>query len=69
VLDDFSSTALDRYIEKYHVGLSIGVAIYPLHSDDYHVLIKYADMAMYYAKNAGKNAYRIYEDAMHHINK
>ena len=65
VLNNFSSQALNRYIEKYHVGLSIGVALYPLHSDDFNVLIKYADLAMYHAKNAGKNAYRVYEDGMH----
>ena len=67
LLTNFSSKTLDRYIEKYNVGLSIGVALYPLHADDYHVLIKYADSAMYYAKNAGKNAYRVYEDEMHGI--
>ena len=67
LLDNFSSQTLDRYIEKYQIGLSIGIALYPLHSDDYHVLIKYADSAMYYAKNAGKNAYRIYEDGMHRV--
>jgi len=65
VLDNFSSQSLDRYIQKYNVGLSIGVALYPLHSDDYNVLIKYADLAMYHAKKAGKNAYRVYEDEMH----
>jgi len=65
LLRDFSSQVLDRYIEKYKVGLSIGVALYPYHSDNYHVLIKYADCAMYHAKSAGKNTYRIYEDEMH----
>ena len=66
VLDNFSSqTPLDRYIEKYHVGLSIGIALYPLHSDDFNVLIKYADLAMYQAKHAGKNAFCVYEDLMH----
>jgi len=67
VLDNFSSKMLDRYIEKYKVGLSIGVALYPLHSDDYNVLIKYADLAMYHAKKSGKNSYRVYEDEMHNI--
>ncbi|MCL2877892.1 MAG: GGDEF domain-containing protein [Acidobacteria bacterium] len=67
VLDNFSSQTLDRYIQKYNVGLSIGVALYPLHSDNYNVLIKYADLAMYHAKNVGKNAYRLYEDEMHNV--
>jgi diguanylate cyclase (GGDEF)-like protein len=65
LLRNFSSQTLDRYIQKYSVGLSIGVAICPLHSDDFNVLIKYADLAMYHAKKAGKSAYRVYEDEMH----
>jgi len=65
LLNDFSSQTMDRYIKKYHVGLSIGIALYPLHSDNFHVLIKYADIAMYHAKRDGKNAYRVYEDEMH----
>ena len=67
LLNGFSSQTMDRYIKKYQVGLSIGIALYPLHSDNYHVLIKYADLAMYHAKRDGKNAYRVYEDEMHQI--
>ena len=67
LLNGFSSQTLDRYIKKYQVGLSIGIALYPRHSDNYHVLIKYADLAMYHAKRDGKNAYRVYEDEMHQI--
>ena len=64
VLDNFSSQTLDRYIEKYQVGLSIGVALFPYHTENFNVLIKYADVAMYYAKNSGKNTYRVYSDEM-----
>ena len=67
MLINFSSQTLDRYIEKFKVGLSIGVALYPMHSDDYNVLIKYADIAMYHAKNSGKNTYRVYEDEMYNL--
>lgn len=56
---------IDRYIEKYKVGLSIGIALFPYHTKNYHVLIKYADIAMYHAKHAGKNSFRVYEDEMH----
>ena len=65
IIENFASPALARYIEKYQVGLSVGVALYPRHSDDYNVLIKYADIAMYHAKHTGKNSYRIYEDGMY----
>ena len=64
LLADFKSQHLDRYIEKYSVGLSIGVALYPYHSDNYHVIIKYADMAMYAAKHSGKNQFRVYADEL-----
>ncbi|MGI6152691.1 MAG: diguanylate cyclase domain-containing protein [Christensenellaceae bacterium] len=64
LLKGFRETVNDRYVEKYGVGLSIGVALYPYHSDNFHVLIKYADIAMYHAKRGGKNNYRIYDDDM-----
>ncbi|MDL2206571.1 diguanylate cyclase [Eubacteriales bacterium OttesenSCG-928-N13] len=64
LLDGFGNQEIDRYIEKYEVGLSIGVALYPFHTDNYNVLIKYADIAMYHAKFGGKNCYRIYDDEM-----
>ena len=38
---------------------SIGVALYPDHSDDYKQLIRYADEAMYVAKKGGGNCFQI----------
>ena len=64
LLDNFKTKELDRYVEKYNVGLSIGVALFPYHSTNYNVLIKYADMAMYKAKQSGKNQFFIYEDGL-----
>ena len=62
LLDNFNQANLGRYIEKYKIGLIIGIALYPYHSDNYHVLIKYADVAMYNAKHNGKNQHCIYDD-------
>jgi diguanylate cyclase (GGDEF)-like protein len=45
------------------VHASCGVAIYPNHSNDYNDLCRYADAAMYRAKDK-KNAYLVYEDTM-----
>lgn len=64
LLDDFHKQNTNRYVEKYHVSMSIGIALYPYHTDNYHVLIKYADIAMYYAKRAGKNQICVYSDEM-----
>lgn len=43
---------------------SIGIALCPADSSDTETLIKFADMAMYHAKAAGRNAYRFYTPVM-----
>ena len=48
-------------IEGHAVSMttSAGVGIYPVHGEDADTLMKSADLALYEAKRAGKNAYRI----------
>ena len=41
--------------------ISAGVAIYPAHGEDVDTLMKSADLALYDAKRAGKNTYRVSE--------
>jgi len=41
------------------ITASIGVGIYPLHGEAVETLMKNADLALYEAKRAGKNNYRI----------
>jgi len=50
-------------IEGHTVSIttSAGVGIYPVHGGDADTLMKSADLALYEAKRAGKNAYRISE--------
>jgi two-component system cell cycle response regulator len=43
------------------VTSSAGIGIYPIHGEDADTLMKCADLALYEAKRAGKNAYRIAE--------
>jgi len=47
-----------------YVTTSIGVAIYPLHGSTIESLLIKADMAMYAAKNAGRNTYRLFAESM-----
>ncbi len=50
--------------KSVHIGVSIGIAIYPDHTMEMNHLIKYADSAMYEAKNNGKNTYRFYQESI-----
>jgi diguanylate cyclase (GGDEF)-like protein/PAS domain S-box-containing protein len=42
------------------ISASIGISVYPEDAGDGPTLVKHADMAMYAAKQAGKNAYRFF---------
>jgi len=41
--------------QKLYVGVSVGIASYPLHGDDADTLIRHADVAMYSAKRDNTN--------------
>jgi diguanylate cyclase (GGDEF)-like protein len=49
---------------KLYVTCSIGISIYPKDSNNVDNLIKYADSAMYKAKDEGKNNFKYYSDDM-----
>ncbi|MDM5177117.1 EAL domain-containing protein [Massilia sp. DJPM01] len=49
---------------EIHISASIGLSVFPDHASSMHELLKYADSAMYYAKNSGKNAYRLFTHSM-----
>lgn len=49
---------------KHDIGCSIGVVLFPEHECDGHDLIKYADIAMYQAKDEGKNTVRVFAGHM-----
>ncbi|MBF0426363.1 MAG: EAL domain-containing protein, partial [Magnetococcales bacterium] len=47
------------------VGASIGIAIYPRDASDLETLVKHADMAMYQAKEGGRNAFCYFSRELH----
>lgn len=57
---------------NFIVTASIGISLYPKHSQTINELTKYADLSMYQAKQQGKNTFRYYTPALetevsHHI--
>jgi diguanylate cyclase (GGDEF)-like protein len=53
-------------IEGYeqYITASIGIAVFPAHGRNDQVLIKNADIAMYRAKEQGRNAYFFYDETL-----
>ncbi|MFZ2197887.1 MAG: EAL domain-containing protein [Thermodesulfovibrionales bacterium] len=49
---------------KVIITASIGISVYPSDGEDARSLLKYADLAMYHAKDMGKNNYQYYTEAM-----
>ena len=45
---------------EFHVTASIGISVYPIDGDDERSLMKNADIAMYQAKEDGKNTFAFY---------
>ena len=50
--------------ETVYVGASVGISFYPSDARDAETLQKYADMAMYEAKEAGRGQHRSFEASM-----
>jgi diguanylate cyclase (GGDEF)-like protein/PAS domain S-box-containing protein len=64
---------VDRLAEPFalrggagQISASIGVALYPLDAKDAEFLVRYADMAMYAAKRAGKNQVVVWRPDLEH---
>ncbi|RWC77508.1 EAL domain-containing protein [Mesorhizobium sp. M00.F.Ca.ET.151.01.1.1] len=49
---------------EMHVGVSLGIAVFPADGRDADTLLKNADTALYRAKSEGRNLYRFFEPGM-----
>jgi diguanylate cyclase (GGDEF)-like protein len=47
-----------------HLSVSIGLAVFPDDGEDIETLLKHADLAMYNAKDGGRNAFRFFDAKM-----
>jgi len=57
----------EPYMLKGHkviITASVGISVYPSDGEDAQSLLKYADLAMYHAKDLGKNNYQYYTESM-----
>ncbi|MBI4966649.1 MAG: EAL domain-containing protein [Rhodospirillales bacterium] len=49
---------------RFHIGASIGIALYPQDGETSEALLKNADTAMYSAKEQGRNGFRFFDAPM-----
>jgi diguanylate cyclase (GGDEF)-like protein len=50
--------------QEIRITVSIGASIYPHHGEDEETLMKFADIAMYHAKESGRNNFKFYSDEL-----
>jgi diguanylate cyclase (GGDEF)-like protein/PAS domain S-box-containing protein len=72
IIDSFTTPFMIKN-RAFYTSTSIGISLYPEHAQDKESLNSKADIAMYAAKNKGKNNYQFYlqeqEDILKRINK
>lgn len=64
ILNKFVSPFLLQDQEQY-ITCSIGVALYPDHGDCAEVIIKNSDIAMYRAKEEGRDSFKLFNQRLH----
>lgn len=58
------SQMFELAVHKIHISSSIGIAVYPEHGDQDNILVKNADIAMYFAKESGRNNAKLFRSNM-----
>ena len=63
VIEHLSAPFTSGLIKSY-ISASIGIAFYPKDADNADMLLKYADQAMYIAKQSGKKRYHLFHQSI-----
>ncbi|MDB5962397.1 MAG: hypothetical protein JWP59_3691 [Massilia sp.] len=63
-LRDGHAAGADSAHDQVRISASIGIAMFPGDGDDVDILLKHADVAMYHAKQAGRNALQFFSPEM-----
>ena len=50
-----------------HLSASVGISIFPDDGDEFETMLKHADIALYQAKDAGRNAFEFYDQHMNEL--
>ncbi len=61
---DKISTPITLEKREFTISASIGIVIYPYGDSDTESLLRFADTAMYKAKQSGRNCYQLFEESM-----
>ncbi|WP_166668758.1 putative bifunctional diguanylate cyclase/phosphodiesterase [Thiohalophilus thiocyanatoxydans] len=65
----FNASDIELDEQTVRPSASLGMALYPEHTTDIDTLIMYADAAMYEAKDAGRNCWRLYSASQHEMER
>jgi len=63
-LQDSFSVPFNINGKAFHITCSIGISVFPEDGDDAETLVRHANLAMYHAKDKGKDKYYLFEQKM-----
>ncbi len=63
LLEELKQVSVPLKGSSYRISASIGIVTYPLHGANFQELLSNADLAMYQAKEAGRNCWHVFLDS------
>jgi len=65
VIANLGEAQLNIHNRTHKISASIGIALFPEHGNNVHDLLAAADLAMYHAKETGRNSWYLFSDQDH----